>query len=67
VRDLTDTTYNPERAPRVNHFAGTDRVVEHVEKCWCPSFTSTDLTGKPRSASRTRDKASTAPPVRVPG
>ena len=28
-------------------------MVEHVEKYWCPSFTSTDLTGKP--AFRFRD------------
>ena len=47
VRDLTDTMYNPERAPKVNHFAGTDLVVAHVEKYWCPSFTSAHLTGRP--------------------
>jgi nicotinamidase-related amidase len=47
MRDLTDTMYNPEKAPRVSHFAGTDLVVEHVEKFWCPSFTSADITGKP--------------------
>jgi nicotinamidase-related amidase len=47
VRDLTDTMYNPQRAPKVSHFAGTDLVIEHVEKYWCPSFTSTDLTGRP--------------------
>ena len=47
MRDLTDTMYNPEKAPKVSHFAGTDLVVEHVEKYWCPSFTSADLTGKP--------------------
>jgi nicotinamidase-related amidase len=47
LRDLTDTMYNPEKTPRVNHFAGTDLVVEHVEKFWCPSFTSADLTGRP--------------------
>jgi nicotinamidase-related amidase len=47
VRDLTDTMYNPERPPGVSHFAGTDLVVEHVEKYWCPSFLSSDLTGKP--------------------
>ena len=47
VRDLTDTMYNPERPPGVNHFAGTELVIEHVEKFWCPSFTSTDVTGKP--------------------
>lgn len=47
MRDMTDTMYNPERPPGVNHFAGTDLVIEHVEKYWCPSFTSSDITGKP--------------------
>jgi hypothetical protein len=47
MRDLTDTMYNPERAPKVSHFAGTNLVIEHVEKYWCPSFTSTDITEKP--------------------
>jgi nicotinamidase-related amidase len=53
MRDLTDTMYNPEKAPRVSHFAGTDLVVEHVERYWCPSFTSADLTG--RTAFRFKD------------
>ncbi|MBI3880976.1 MAG: protein-signal peptide and transmembrane prediction [Verrucomicrobia bacterium] len=44
--DLTDSMYNPERPPGVSHFAGTALVIEHVEKYWCPSFTSTDLTGR---------------------
>lgn len=47
VRDMTDTMYNPERPPGCSHFAGTERVVEHVERYWCPSFLSTDITGKP--------------------
>jgi nicotinamidase-related amidase len=47
VRDLTDTMYNPEKAPKVSHFEGTDLVVAHVERYWCPSFTSSDFTGKP--------------------
>ena len=47
MRDMTDTMYNPDKKPKVSHFAGTDLVVEHVEKFWCPSFTSSDLTGKP--------------------
>lgn len=47
MRDMTDTMYNPERPPGVDHFTGTDLVIGHVEKHWCPSFTSTDLTGKP--------------------
>lgn len=47
VRDMTDTMYNPDRPPGGTHFDGTDRVVEHVERYWCPSFLSSDLTGKP--------------------
>ena len=47
MRDMTDTMYNPERPPGVNHFTGTDLVIEHVEKYWCPSFSSADITGKP--------------------
>ena len=46
IRDMTDTMYNPERPPGIAHFAGTDRVIEHVERYWCPTFTSTDITGK---------------------
>ncbi len=46
MRDMTDTMYNPERPPGVDHFTGTDLVVGHVEKHWCPSFTSTDITGR---------------------
>lgn len=46
MRDMTDTMYNPERPPGVDHFTGTDLVVSHVEKYWCPSFTSADITGK---------------------
>jgi len=47
MRDLTDTMYNPERPPGVSHFQGTELVIEHVEKFWCPSFVSSDLSGKP--------------------
>jgi nicotinamidase-related amidase len=46
MRDMTDTMYNPEKRPNVSHFDGTDLVIEHVEKYWCPSFTSSDITGK---------------------
>ncbi len=45
VRDMTDTMYNSQMRPKVNHFAGTDLVVEHVERYWCPTITSADLTG----------------------
>lgn len=60
MRDFTDTMYNPERPPGVDHFTGTDLVVGHVERFWCPSFVSTDLTGKPtfRFAEDRRDRAS---------
>ena len=47
MRDMTDTMYNPDKPPKVSHFAGTALVIEHVEKYWCPSFISTDITGKP--------------------
>ena len=46
MRDLTDAMYNPEKPPKVSHFAGTDLVIEHVEKYWCPSFASADITGR---------------------
>jgi nicotinamidase-related amidase/type 1 glutamine amidotransferase len=45
VRDMTDTMYNPARAPFVSHFTGTDLVVVHIEKYWCPSITSVDILG----------------------
>ena len=45
MRDLTDTMYNPARRPYVSHFTGTDLVVEHIERHWCPSITSADFVG----------------------
>jgi nicotinamidase-related amidase len=45
IRDMTDTMYNHEKRPKVSHFQGTALVVEHIEKYWCPSFTSADITG----------------------
>ncbi|HAM73308.1 MAG TPA: protein-signal peptide and transmembrane prediction, partial [Verrucomicrobiales bacterium] len=47
IRDMTDTMYDHRMKPRVDHFTGTDLVVEHVEKYWCPSLLSSDLTGQP--------------------
>lgn len=50
VRDLTDTMYNPEMPPNVPHDEGTDLVVQHIEKYWCPSLLSSDvLSGLPSS------------------
>jgi nicotinamidase-related amidase len=43
VRDLTDAMYNPQDAPHVSHDAGTQLVIEHIEKFWCPTTTSADL------------------------
>lgn len=43
VRDLTDAMYNPARAPFVTHERGTELVVEHIEKHWCPTATSESL------------------------
>lgn len=43
VRDLTDTMYNPAPPPKVSHDEGTERVVQHIEKYWCPSLLSTHL------------------------
>lgn len=45
VRDLTDTMYNPQRWPYVNHFTGTDCVVDHVERCVCPTVASDQILG----------------------
>ena len=46
MRDMTDTMYNPKKRPFVSHFEGTDLVVKHVEKFWCPSITSATISGK---------------------
>lgn len=43
VRDLTDAMYNPEMSPFVSHEEGTRRVIDHIEKYWCPSIESKDL------------------------
>jgi nicotinamidase-related amidase len=45
VRDLTDTMYNPKKAPYVSHFEGTRLIVEHIEKYVCPTITSDQLVG----------------------
>lgn len=47
IRDMTDTMYDPNRPGAKSHFEGTDKVIEHVERYWCPSFVSTAITGKP--------------------
>ncbi|MFO7976905.1 MAG: metallopeptidase TldD-related protein [Candidatus Hydrogenedentota bacterium] len=47
MRDCTDSLYNPEMPPKVSHYRGTDLVIEHIEKYWCPTVTSTDFIDKP--------------------
>jgi nicotinamidase-related amidase len=44
VRDLTDAMYDPRDRPQVSHTRGTQLVVEHVEKYWCPSIEGAELT-----------------------
>jgi nicotinamidase-related amidase len=43
VRDLTDTMYNPRMRPFVEHAAGTELVVRHIEEHWCPTLASASL------------------------
>jgi nicotinamidase-related amidase len=44
IRDLTDAMYNPGDRPFVSHQAGTELVIGHIEKYWCPSALSADFT-----------------------
>lgn len=43
VRDLTDAMYDPKDRPFVSHDEGTELVVQHIEKYWCPSILSSEL------------------------
>ena len=45
LRDLTDSMYNPARWPNVNHYRGTDLVIEHIEKFVAPTITSDQILG----------------------
>lgn len=47
MRDMTDTMYNSRMKPFVPHVKGTDLVIEHIEKYWCPTIASTALTAQP--------------------
>jgi hypothetical protein len=60
VRDLTDAMYDPRQPPFVSHTRGTEMVIEHIEKYWCPSVLSEDLT-KVVAGSAGPLKESTAP------
>jgi len=43
VRDLTDAMYNPKMKPFVTHDKGTQLIIEHIEKHWCPTVESAAL------------------------
>ena len=44
VRDLTDAIYSPALPPYVSHARGTALAVEYIEKFWCASIRSSDIT-----------------------
>ena len=44
ARDLTDAMYHPFKPPYVSHEAGTQLIIEYIEKFWCPTILSGDLT-----------------------
>ena len=64
IRDLTDTMYNPMRWPYVNHFSGTDLIIDHVERYVCPTITSDQIfrafKDPPTEDSRTYARSSVA-------
>jgi nicotinamidase-related amidase len=43
VRDLTDAMYSPKDKPFVSHEEGTELIIQHIEKYWCPTVLSADL------------------------
>ena len=43
VRDLTDAMYDPKASPFVSHEQGTELVIQHIEKYWCPTILSADF------------------------
>lgn len=45
MRDMTDTMYNPKSWPYVNHYKGTELIIEHIEKFVCPTITSDQIIG----------------------
>lgn len=52
VRDLTDAMYDPGDRPFVPHAEGTELVIEHIEKYWCPTLLSADLLRNTQSGDR---------------
>ncbi len=61
VRDMTDTMYNPRSRPFVPHIQGTDLVIEHIERHWCPTFSSKDILGGRTFQFTDQKRASSSP------
>jgi len=55
MRDMTDTMYNSRMTPFVPHVRGTDLVIEHIERYWCPTIVSTISPASRRFDSRKTD------------
>jgi nicotinamidase-related amidase len=45
MRDMTDSMYNPKSWPYVDHYRGTELIIEHIEKFVCPTLTSDQILG----------------------
>ncbi|MEC9091936.1 MAG: ThuA domain-containing protein, partial [Planctomycetota bacterium] len=45
VRDLTDTMYNPDRWPFVDHYQGNRLIHQHIERFVCGTITSDQILG----------------------
>jgi nicotinamidase-related amidase len=43
VRDLTDAMYDSASRPYVSHAAGTELVIEYIERYWAPTITSAQM------------------------
>ncbi len=43
VRDLTDAMYDSASRPYVSHAAGTELVIEYIERYWAPTVTSAQI------------------------
>jgi nicotinamidase-related amidase len=63
ARDLTDSMYDPRTRPFVSHARGTELVIEHIERMWCPSILGEDLT---RVVPGSADPASSGTAKRTP-
>ena len=49
ARDLTDSMYDPRDRPFVSHEEGTELVIQHIERYWCPSILGRDITERAES------------------